>query len=1142
MVLRLSSNFLSKNLQQTNSTINSFKRSTIDSIGNLSSSANIPRQIPQVPSFGRQSASIDPIQSVLQRSQLNFDFNQLTNVSSNVTNQINQATASLSPASKSFGQFSNIIPNSIGNIGGLVNNVTGNLQNSIGSITSALNSATNIISGINDFVNNPTKLINQFSTKFSSLIDANITPISSTIENISKIGTSISASLGAGSDITVVQRGLNEISAAVGGKFETFRTQLENTTAFTNIAQAAEESLFSQSVLTANGQSKIPNPLRNFNHYNYIITLGVLTPEQNNFPDTYRKSGKFSRILVRSGGGSYNTRVQSYDEGSDHMEFHIDDLEVDAVIAPNNNTSVALGTTVRFKILEPFSMGKFLENAIIAATESGFPNYIDAPFCLKIEFVGWSEDGTTARDVPNPFFVPIKFTNMDFDVTDSGSRYEVEAVVSSDIVHSEQHGTIKSPVNLDGDTVNTILETGKKSLTRSLNGRHEVLEENNLVVGFDRYVILFPKERDDLINALRTQSVDTSTLRETAEKEEAQRLGLARDELQLDDPDSQVSAIPTLIGGPDLYYYLKAYANDTSKMNSIGLSTVIDDIRSDGNHPQPEANQVYDDAILRGARTSNAEMSVAENSRDIPFTEGESIQKIIEEIVVNSQYMINSATKDFPSGFKPHFRIETQVFIDDNSAITNQIGRPRRIYTYVVHESSVRDTKLLAPTEKPKKVAELKEIAAKEYNYIYTGLNEDVLDFEIKFNHAFFQTAFADFGLGRTGLGGETASTGEIAAIEYTPAKNDIDAAKNLEPAPEMIDVLDLSTQTSGGIKTSLNSDNKRQISRMFHDRIINSNVDMITTEMEIWGDPYFLPTDLGNNQSTPLTLTTTTEGTMSYITDPVFVVVNFKTPVDYEQNGYLMKMPQDVASFSGLYQVWASTASFSSGKFTQRLKMIREIGQNDEATESKGYVRLSEEVTKTPKQQSGNPGNTSNSQNRTGSGTDFVGTGVSNQPMVPIGRSSSARPIGSLPNIRPGDETNALDAIAADRETLGLNNAAPAAVVTSTGSATDPRIGVFGRDTGSSFSNPEAAQPDFLDPRRASLASQLPLVSSSSSPAANPDFLDPRLSTTGRSKTSSSTVSRSPVSSSQTNLSNKTSNVNSSSNVRPPVSSDRSG
>ena len=46
-----------------------------------------------------------------------------------------------------------------------------------------------------------------------------------------------------------------------------------------------------------------------------------------------------------------------------------------------------------------------------------------------------------------------------------------------------------------------------------------------------------------------------------------------------------------------------------------------------------------------------------------------------------------------------------------------------------------------------------------------------------------------------------------------------------------------------------------------------------------------------------------------------------------------------------------------------------------------------------------------------------FQGTGQSDKPVQPVGRVSSSRPSGEgNPNVRPGDETNALDALASDR------------------------------------------------------------------------------------------------------------------------------
>ena len=43
----------------------------------------------------------------------------------------------------------------------------------------------------------------------------------------------------------------------------------------------------------------------------------------------------------------------------------------------------------------------------------------------------------------------------------------------------------------------------------------------------------------------------------------------------------------------------------------------------------------------------------------------------------------------------------------------------------------------LIPTKLTPKIEDL-NLVAKEYNYIYTGKNKDVLDFDITFNNAFF--------------------------------------------------------------------------------------------------------------------------------------------------------------------------------------------------------------------------------------------------------------------------------------------------------------------------------------------------------------------------------------------------------------------
>ena len=108
----------------------------------------------------------------------------------------------------------------------------------------------------------------------------------------------------------------------------------------------------------------------------------------------------------------------------------------------------------------------------------------------------------------------------------------------------------------------------------------------------------------------------------------------------------------------------------------------------------------------------------------------------------------------------------------------------------------------------------------------------------------------------------------------------------------------------------------------------------MVTAEMEIMGDPYFIPQQTGNhaalNGSNP---SITDDGTLNSLDQSVFCIVNFRTPFDYQVKGATMEFPQLVPGFSGLFQIWAVTNNFRGGKFTQTLKMIRRRGQDDEAT-----------------------------------------------------------------------------------------------------------------------------------------------------------------------------------------------------------------
>jgi len=122
---------------------------------------------------------------------------------------------------------------------------------------------------------------------------------------------------------------------------------------------------------------------------------------------------------------------------------------------------------------------------------------------------------------------------------------------------------------------------------------------------------------------------------------------------------------------------------------------------------------------------------------------------------------------------------------------------------------------------------------------------------------------------------------------------------------------------------------------------------------MEIWGDPYYIAdSGMGNYNASeaPGIINMDENGAMDYQSSEVDIVINFRTPLDYQDNG-MMFFPElgtkPVGAFSGLYQVTEVRNKFSQGKFTQELKTIRRRNQE---TDTGGAEPLADSVGLTEK------------------------------------------------------------------------------------------------------------------------------------------------------------------------------------------------
>ena len=143
---------------------------------------------------------------------------------------------------------------------------------------------------------------------------------------------------------------------------------------------------------------------------------------------------------------------------------------------------------------------------------------------------------------------------------------------------------------------------------------------------------------------------------------------------------------------------------------------------------------------LQDSTTSWASLRYDLTSTNVPwqFKKGTNLQTVLDILITNSQYMeilqdAASLEQIASSEFIPWYRVDVYPV---NVAFDVFTMQPVREYHYVVspfdvHYSKMPGVNIIFSTKK------LREMAVREYNYIYTGKNLDVLNFDIKYNNLF---------------------------------------------------------------------------------------------------------------------------------------------------------------------------------------------------------------------------------------------------------------------------------------------------------------------------------------------------------------------------------------------------------------------
>lgn len=657
----------------------------------------------------------------------------------------------------------------------------------------------------------------------------------------------------------------------------------------------------------------ISNPLHDYSTYTYGITLYILT--KDDYLNLQRAdagqldSWSPSYALISSGGIHKQDRASMFQD-----DFYFDNLKMTTVIGMNSRTRGTNAVEISFTVIEPYGL-TLLDRIIDAATseEVKCDNYQDQPYLLEINFFGSKELGDLDTPIPGlTKRIPIKIINLKIKTGVKGSEYAIQAIPYN---HAGLTETInKTPVNFEV-VAGTVEEFFKNELSndfvQQMEDKKAAKERQETAKQYENSEYVDPSA----VAAVRSSEQDKAIIKATYQADSYPGAINAWFKNNVDTKKIKVADSVEFV-----------FDKEIAK-SRIVLPSKTDYTRTEMTSAKKLSSAIQgNDQAIAGATPQSG---LNKNKQTFNINAGTSIVDVINMVLRNSEYIRDQVVDPlvdnkviFPEGKVIDFyKIIPQIILKDFDPTRNVYGK---LIRYHVKKFSYYNTKHPnLPYAKP-------ENAIKEYNYLYTGKNIDIIDFNIDFDTSFYTTVVVDRknaektnsaqgaddpkenDINKKPYGGDRKS---IARNKHVPISNDLSVAATGSNTTE--------TTLAASVVKSIYSE---------------SRGDMLNLKLKILGDPHFIKQDdlyVNPGQTNyPDNKVMVNDGTIAMDNSEVFCVVNFRTPVDMDESTGLTRENGSYINsrFSGFYKIIKVESEFSRGQFVQYLECVRIFDSNAEA------------------------------------------------------------------------------------------------------------------------------------------------------------------------------------------------------------------
>ena len=625
-----------------------------------------------------------------------------------------------------------------------------------------------------------------------------------------------------------------------------------------------------------------PNILDRYPNYTYGISLHYMTIKKYN--DVLIRGQEYTTgdntVLIASGGRRAADLAR---HPVFNHDMYFEDFKMNCVIGHNAKSRGSNAIEISFTILEPLGM-TLLDKILQVAESAGIKQWDQMPFVIQIDFFANEESGRLVTPIPGTTKrICIKIIDMQIKVQPKGAIYRVTAIPQSHVALLQTNST--TPANFEvmakkvkdffasegnvGEFESAVANAGRGE--RSQSG----ISESSLgELGINTAI---SSNQSSSKNSFKVYSYAAAlnSFQEQLKKLKHQETA-----------DVYKFEFDKEIGESDIFI------PDHTPMNRVAAQT------DKNNNPRLDREKGM-----------------------IPINAGTYIKEVINLILRASKYYrdqiedkvsqdestggaIGGGTNGGSLGNSPinSHKITTKVEYGnwDNIRKMYQKTITFKVEKYIYYNTKYPEAARGLPTKWDK-----------EYFYMYTGKNQQILDFDIDFNTMFFTVLTAmekkyQFDRVQT----DKQNPGEPDANNVT-GEQQLQISRPLPVINLAQDVVQLSTMDKKYVEST----------DLFKSMMSNSRGDMINVKLKISGDPELIKQD---------DLFSSLNGSLPMDKQELFAKLEFKLPEDIDQNTGLYKI-NNRSIFSGLYKILTVDNQFERGQFVQILDLIRLFDQPDD-------------------------------------------------------------------------------------------------------------------------------------------------------------------------------------------------------------------